>query len=258
VLFDVGANVGTYSKALYAQFPKARIAAFEPMPATFDTLRRTLAATTVKCYSTGLSDAEGTAIIYDYDEMNGEHASLYAGVLEELHHATKLKKTQVQLITLDAFCRTNGITGIDFLKIDAEGNELKVLQGARSMIQSNAIRAIQFEFNEMNVMSRVFLRDFYDVLKGFSFYRLLPDGLLPLGRYSSRNEIFVFQNILAINDATVGGRLKLPRISDSRSGMQHVPLAPQACRQPQRRWGCTSSARPTPSVRSLRGCPAAS
>ena len=78
VMFDVGANVGHYSKALYSAFPKAQIVAFEPVPRTFEALRATLATTTVKCCSIGLSDAEGDAIIYDYDQVDGsEHASLF-------------------------------------------------------------------------------------------------------------------------------------------------------------------------------------
>jgi len=207
-MFDVGANVGHYSKALYSVFPKAQIVAFEPVPRTFEVLRATLATTTVKCCSVGLSDAKGDAIIYDYDQVHGsEHASLFPGVLTGLHGAKMIKEINVSLTTLDAYCCAASIFGIDFLKIDTEGNELKVLKGSQAMIQKNAIRAIQFEFNEMNVVSRVFLKDFYDILPGYSFYRLLPHGLLPLGRYSSRNEIFVLQNILALNDAFIGNSL---------------------------------------------------
>jgi FkbM family methyltransferase len=214
VMFDVGANVGDYSNALYATFPKAQIVAFEPVPRTFEVLRATLAKTTVKCCSIGLSDAEGEAVIYDYEQMIGsEHASLFPGVLKDLHQAQTIKQTNIPLITLDAYCCDASIPMIDFLKIDTEGNELNVLKGSRAMIQKNAIRAIQFEFNEMNVVSRVFLKDFYDILRGYSFYRLLPRALLPLGRYSSRNEIFAFQNILALNDAVIGASLVAPFVS---------------------------------------------
>jgi len=214
VILDVGANVGRYSKALYSAFPKAQIVAFEPVPRTFEALRATLATTTVKCCSIGLSDAEGDAIIYDYDQVDrSEHASLFPGVLKDLHRAETIKETNVPLITLDAYCCAESILAIDFLKIDTEGNELNVLKGSRAMIQKNAIRAIQFEFNEMNVFSRVFLKDFYDILRGYSFYRLLPRALLPLGRYSSRNEIFAFQNILALNDAVIGASLVAPFVS---------------------------------------------
>jgi len=214
VILDVGANVGRYSKALYSAFPKAQIVAFEPVPRTFEALRATLATTTVKCCSIGLSDAEGDAIIYDYDQVDrSEHASLFPGVLKDLHRAKTIKETNVPLITLDAYGRAASIPGIDFLKIDTEGNELNVLKGSQAMIQTNAIRAIQFEFNEMNVVSRVFLKDFYDILRGYSFYRLLPHALLPLGRYSSRNEIFAFQNILALNDVFIGDSLVAPFVS---------------------------------------------
>ena len=90
----------------------------------------------------------------------------FRGVLKDLHRAKTIKETNVPLITLDAYCCAASIRGIDFLKIDTEGNELKVLKGSQAMIQKNAIRAIQFEFNEMNVVSRVFLKDFYDILAG--------------------------------------------------------------------------------------------
>jgi FkbM family methyltransferase len=214
IIFDVGANVGHYSKALYSVFPKAQIVAFEPVPRTFEALRAALATTTAKCCSIGLSDAEDNAIIYDYDQVDrSEHASLFHGVLNDLHRAKTIKETNVPLITLDAYCCAAGVLAIDFLKIDTEGNELNVLKGSQTMIQTNAIRAIQFEFNEMNVVSRVFLKDFYDILQGYSFYRLLPHALLPLGRYSSRNEIFAFQNILALNDVFIGDSLVAPFVS---------------------------------------------
>ncbi|HEX4708094.1 MAG TPA: FkbM family methyltransferase [Candidatus Udaeobacter sp.] len=214
VMFDVGANVGHYSKALYSAFPKAQIVAFEPVPRTFEALRATLVTTTVKCCSIGLSDAVGDAIIYDYDEVDGsEHASLFPGVLRDLHRAKTIKETKVPLITLDAYCCTASIPVIDFLKIDTEGNDLKVLKGSQAMIQKNAIRVIQFEFNQTNIFSRVFLKDFYEILRGYSFYRLLPHALLPLGSYSFHNEIFAFQNILALNDALIGDSLVAPFVS---------------------------------------------
>ena len=49
---------------------------------------------------------------------------------------------------------------LNLLKIDAEGNEYKILLGAKQALQANIIDVIQFEFNEMNVISRVFMKDF--------------------------------------------------------------------------------------------------
>jgi hypothetical protein len=53
----------------------------------------------------------------------------------------------------------------------------------------------------MNVVNRVFLRDFYDELGGYSLYRMVVDGLAPLGPYRARtHELFFGHNILAIRD----------------------------------------------------------
>jgi hypothetical protein len=69
------------------------------------------------------------------------------------------------------------------------------------LLQENRIDIIQFEFGEMNIASRVFFKDFYDLLSGqYHLYRLLPNGLLPLEPYNARrHEIFIYQNIIAIN-----------------------------------------------------------
>jgi hypothetical protein len=51
----------------------------------------------------------------------------------------------------------------------------------------------------MNVVSRVFMKDFFDLMAGFEFYRTLRDGLMPLGQYSPMKcELFAFQNIVAL------------------------------------------------------------
>jgi hypothetical protein len=104
-----------------------------------------------------------------------------------------------RVMTLDAYCLENHIEQIDFLKIDTEGYELFVLKGARHMLEQNRIRVVQFEFNEMNVVSRVFLKDFYDILPGFRFYRIRQGSLMPLGPYAALHEIFQYQNLLAIH-----------------------------------------------------------
>jgi hypothetical protein len=61
------------------------------------------------------------------------------------------------------------------------------------------ISLVQFEFNEMNVISRTFLRDFVGLLPGYRLYRLLPDGMASLeGEPLFVREIFAFQNLVAV------------------------------------------------------------
>ena len=84
------------------------------------------------------------------------------------------------------------------LKIDTEGHEFAVLRGASNLLKTGRIDVIHFEFNEMNVVSRVFFKDIWDFLPNYDFYRMLPDGLAQIKNYSPVFcEIFAYQNIVA-------------------------------------------------------------
>jgi hypothetical protein len=119
-------------------------------------------------------------------------------VINELYRQN-VQAFKFSMTTLDRFAEVEDIHVIDLLKIDTEGTELYVLKGAMRLLKKKRIRFIQFEFNEMNVYSRTFFRDFIDLLPGYTFYRLMPSGFYQLGPYRpSTHEIFAFQNILAV------------------------------------------------------------
>ena len=119
----------------------------------------------VQCYNLGLGSQVGRQKLFTYaNDLTSQHATVYETVLTEMYKSVHTVQTEFEVTTIDHFCSKKGIEFIDFLKIDAEGSELTVLQGAAQMINDGRIGFIQFEFNEMNVMSRCFLRDFYDLL----------------------------------------------------------------------------------------------
>src|SRR5205085_11763068 len=117
--------------------------------------------------------------------------------IAQFHQCAAPKEIACSFSTLDEFCGQENIDKIDLLKIDAEGHELEVLKGARRMIEQKKVNWIHFEFGEGNVFSRVFFKDYYDTLPGYKFFRVTAKGLLPLGSYGPRHEIFFFQNIAA-------------------------------------------------------------
>ena len=112
---------------------------------------------------------------------------------------------EVSVNTLDGFCKKNNISTIDFLKIDVEGNEYKVLLGAQKMIKAGKISFIQFEFGGTDIDARIFFFDFFKLLSGnYNLYRILKNGLWPINHYKETDEIFFTTNYLAVlNDVTV-------------------------------------------------------
>lgn len=199
ILFDVGANCGSYSIALRQSFPSANITAFEPNSEVYPSLVDRLSRSGVECVNLGLSDEPGEMELFlRSSNRQTSHASVYQGVLADLHAYSDVEKISVGLTTLDQYCQEKEIERIDFLKIDTEGHELAVLRGAKALLEQNRIGCIQFEFNEMNVISRVWLRDFHDLLAGFVLFRLNTNRMQRLEPYHPREEIFQFQNIVAI------------------------------------------------------------
>jgi len=211
-ILDAGANSGQYSARVRSCCPDAIIHAFEPHPATFKQLKSEAERLGFEAINQGLSDIPGSMQLFDRlgETAGSEHATLYRQVIEEIH-GTGVTVFDVSITTIDDFLAERGIRQIDLLKIDTEGNELKVLQGASAALAGNIIDMVQIEFNEMNVASRVFFRDFFSLLQGYACYRLLPGGLLPIVRYRPLyHELFAFQNLLFIRkgsrfDTTNGG-----------------------------------------------------
>jgi FkbM family methyltransferase len=199
---DVGANEGQYSADVWAVNGDAHVFAFEPHPGTYSRLlshASRMGIERMTAINAACGSASGQLVLYDYAGSGGtSHASLHAGVIEELHKGASDQHV-VEVIDLDTFAAKHGISLIHLLKIDAEGHELEVLKGAANLLRENRIRAIQLEFNEMNVVSRVFFKDFCDLLPNYRFYRMIRDGLVALDPYSAlRCELFAFQNVVAL------------------------------------------------------------
>lgn len=198
VIFDVGANVGSYSKSLRELNQYVDIYCFEPHPRTFKKLLSTVDNLKINSFNVGVGSADGVLKLYDYASDDGsEHASLYKDVIEKIHKGKSVEH-EVTIVTLNAFAIEHKIERVLLLKIDTEGHELDVLKGFESYITQNKVDLIHFEFNEMNVVSRIFFKDFWDFLPNYDFYRMVRDGLVPIKNYNPVFcEIYAYQNIVA-------------------------------------------------------------
>ena len=128
VAFDVGANVGAVSLAL-ARFsgPAGRVHAFEPGPPNLVRLRANLAinpalAANITVHEAGVGDAPGEL---RWQEEAGNPGNAMLGA--DGTHA-------VPVITLDDFSAKQGLSRLDFIKVDVEGMELNVFRGAQQTL----------------------------------------------------------------------------------------------------------------------------
>ena len=204
IIFDVGANVGEYAGQLAGYFPGAKIYCFEPLPNNYESLVHNTTGLNTTNILTAVGSGEGTLKLHiGEDNTNGQMATAHRESLETVFSfvGKKIDTIEVPLTTLDIFCG-NTIKRIDFLKIDVEGHEYEVLKGAANLLKADKISIIQFEFNEFNIFSRTFMFDFYQVLKKYTLYRVMPQNKIrPMGPYNSALEIFRYQNILAIHNS---------------------------------------------------------
>lgn len=188
---DVGAHIGEYAAAARSALGRdAALHCFEPQPDTFETLAARFAGDArTSCHRLALGSEHATASLYG-DERSSAFTSLHPGTLGN----GAARVDEVEVGTLDALAAELGLGRIDLLKVDVEGHELAVLEGARGLIEAERVGAVQFEFGERNLASRTFLRDFFRLLgPGFRFFRVTPGGLRAL-EYTPAAEVFVLES----------------------------------------------------------------
>lgn len=161
VLFDVGANVGEWSRMAHLLLPTAQIHAFELNPALTQILNDNFSHTAnVKIHPYGLAAKSGTADFYCYE---GE-ASVLSGLRVALHDHVPYTKQKATVRTGDDICSSLGIKQIDFLKVDAEGHDFEVIQGFSAMLAAGCVSMVQFEHEGCR-----YLKDFYDALGAWGY-----------------------------------------------------------------------------------------
>jgi FkbM family methyltransferase len=176
-IFDVGANVGDWARIALQSHPGAIVHCFEIVENTFNQLRDNLApyGDRVRLNSLGLLDYEGMVNIH----ISNSHlvSSIY-----QIEVAPSEKQSIISgaAIKGDDYVYRNDIKEIDFLKIDVEGAEGKVLAGFQECLKQTRIKMLQFEYNRGAVYGGFLLKDVYALLRplGYVLGKLTPNGVI--------------------------------------------------------------------------------
>jgi FkbM family methyltransferase len=130
VFADVGAHVGYFTAVAACLVGETgKVHAFEPDPANYRRLAdNTAKLTNVRCYSLAVSDAVGSSRFFrsPLAQESGWGSLLTDG---ERREAIRTETT-----SLDAWAVDQAVTRMEFVKIDVEGAEVRVLRGASSVL----------------------------------------------------------------------------------------------------------------------------
>lgn len=158
IFIDVGANLGQYLFVVEKTIKPSNIFAFEPHPKLKARLKKLFKG--IHIISDALSDSEGkTQFKIPYFKGREIHTR---GTLKTQHlevDETHSVLIDVNITTLDIFTRRNDIKDVTVIKIDVEGAEFDVVNGAKSLIkQSNPILIIEIEqrHHQDNILDFIF------------------------------------------------------------------------------------------------------
>ena len=195
-VFDVGANIGDWTDLVLSINPLLNVHCFEPCTATFQCLQKRNFGSAVILNHAALGAHIGEAKMHVFGECAGTNS---------LYHRHGLKSKQIltetiRMVILDDYCEREDIGQIDLLKIDVEGHELSVLQGATYMLSQGRIKRIQFEYGGTFIDARILLKDMFEFLTAYSykFYKMYPEEIKLVERYEQRLENFQYQNWVAL------------------------------------------------------------
>lgn len=193
---EIGAHVG-YFTLLAAGLVggEGKVYAFEPNLSTFDFLIRNIRLNNVgyvcEAFSVGISDQEGEAIFHAFERNQGSSSlsALPKQILNELLETPK--EINVHLQTLDSI-KPLQKERIDFVKIDAEGAEFKILKGGnhffKNCLSPNAVVAMEVNPPALQGADSS-VQELYELIReyGFHTYRLEEYQITPISEYSELN-----------------------------------------------------------------------
>jgi FkbM family methyltransferase len=181
--FDIGANVGEYTYVLERTVGPQQTYSIEPVPQLYSKLTRLFPAANV--LRVALSDVEGTqSLKIPIVDGNPLWSRSTLERFSEIGETGAVMES-VHLQTLDGLCEEINVTDVQFIKIDVEGHEEKVLHGAAKVLARwHPVLLVEIEQrHHAEPIARVFS---WIQEQGYSghFYDVQKMALRPIGDFS--------------------------------------------------------------------------
>lgn len=213
VAIDVGAEKGWFSLLMgQCVGPQGKVLAFEPVPRNYQRLSRHIQLNGydwVQTYNIAVSNELGElGMKTDLDHLGKGTPDRNTG-LSHLVGADQDATIKVQCTTLDTFCQQQDLTRLDLIKIDVEGAERKVVDGARGLIERFK-PILVIEYNSLTAQrTGEQLADLDHMLDELGYARFEFDGkheAMDLTSEHVANQKPVFCNVVCLHRTVLSGR----------------------------------------------------
>lgn len=198
VIFDVGAHIGQTALKYHQLFPNAKIFCFEPFLKSYDKLKiNTEHFPHIKCYNFGLGEISGKTVFHS-NLSSATNSILPTHELGKTTWGSNLLDTQetleIELLTIDDFVTQENIENIDILKMDVQGAEYMVINGAKKTLEKGFIKLIYLEIITMpTYKNQKNLEEMISICKSYEYelFNLFELSSSPNGQLRQVDAIFI-------------------------------------------------------------------
>jgi len=169
-LVDVGANLGGYTNLILQNTKVKEIHIFEPSKKCFGYLKKKFTQNKIYINNKALSNTNKINTFYESEVLS--QSSLHNVKNKFNSNLENTDVYKIECVTLDKYFygrKKNFV--IDLLKIDAEGEDLMVLEGASKLLKNKNIRLIKIELlNSFNQKNNSNINEIIFFLNKYNYY----------------------------------------------------------------------------------------
>ena len=180
-IFDIGCNKGFFTEYLLEVIgPENFYYLFDPSDRFYNvSVNKFKNNPKIKIHNLGLSDEIKIDVdFFELIDTNDDVEGMSSFIKRDVYSNYKYEQKKVSVINLDYFITLNKISNIDFIKIDTEGHELKILKGLTNNIQDNNVKMIQIEYGNCSIESGYNLYDILFFLNSTNYKLFIFDDFM--------------------------------------------------------------------------------
>ena len=117
------------------------------------------------------------------------------------HNSYEMVPFDATLRPGDKYCEEHHIAAVDFVKIDVEGAEYRVMKGLSDRLREGKIHCLQFEYGTFSTQTRFLLADYYALLSERYWIGKIYPKYIDFKEYEWTMEDFHFANFCCVSKA---------------------------------------------------------